>query len=178
MILKYLFFILSFTLFFSCKENSSKVNSEKSKELLINKIKSYENALNKGFSVQASKDSLKMFLQKFVHFFPSEENTAVCLDKLQMIYSGENEYLTAAKYVDTLIKEYPKYSNRALIIESQIANYDIFIKPRDTSKVRFYYELLLNENPDMDSVKKQDIQNRLAKLELSYNEFRQLKDWH
>ena len=27
-------------------------------------------------------------------------------------------------------------------------------------------------------IKKQDIQNRLAKLELSYNEFRQLKDWH
>ena len=178
MILKYFFLILLLTLFYSCKENKSQMNNKNSKELLVNKIKALETDLNKGISIQSNKDSLKMFLQEFVNIFPNEENTAICLDKLQMLYSGENDYLMASKYADTLIKEFPKYSNRALIIESQIANYDIFITPRDTSKVRFYYELLLNENPNMDSLKKQNIQDRLSKLELSYNEFRQLKDWH
>lgn len=178
MILKYSFFIFVLTLLSSCKESKTEVNSKNDKEFLVNKIKSLETDLSKGLSIQANKDSLKLFLQEFVYIFPNEENTAICLDKLQMLYSGENDYLMASKYADTLIKEFPKYSNRALIIESQIANYDIFITPRDTSKVRFYYELLLNENPNMDLSKKQDLKDRLSKLELSYNEFRQLKDWH
>ena len=178
MILRHLFFILSLTLLYSCEENNSEINNKNAKELLVNKIKSLETALSEGISIQANKDSLKIFLQEFVYRFPNEENTAICLDKLQMLYSGENDYVIASKYADTLIKEFPKYTNRILIIESQIANYDIFIQPRDTSKVRYYYNLLLDENPKMDSLKKQNIQKRLSKLELSYNEFRLLKDWH
>ena len=178
MILRHLFFILSLTLFYACEENNSENNNKNTKELLVNKIKSLETALSEGISIQANKDSLKIFLQEFVYRFANEENTAVCLDKLQMLYSGENDYIIASKYADTLIKEFPKYTNRILIIESQIANYDIFIQPRDTSKVRYYYNLLLDENPKMDSLKKQNIQKRLSKLELSYNEFRLLKDWH
>ena len=73
-----------------------------------------------------------------------------------------------------LIKEvmkYPNYINRALVLESQGSTYDIFLQPRDTSKVRYYYELLLKENPKMEKDKREGIKDRLIHIDMNFDEF-------
>jgi hypothetical protein len=51
------------------------------------------------------------------------------------------------------------------LLESLGSSYDVYIVPRDTSKVRYYYELLLKEKT-VKSVKKAEIKARLNYLEL------------
>ena len=58
-----------------------------------------------------------------------------------------------------------------MILESQASNFDIFYEPRDTSKIRYYYTLLLKENPTMNKDKKQGIEMRLKHLNLTFDEY-------
>jgi hypothetical protein len=48
--------------------------------------------------------------------------------------------------------------------------YDIYILPRDTSKVRHYYDLLLKDEK-VDVSKKKDIRARLNHLNLTFDEY-------
>ena len=87
-----------------------------------------------------------------------------------MIYSSTKRYEKSAIYGDTLVLEYPDYINRPLILESMANVYDMYIFPRDTSKVRYYNELLLKENKDISKEKREEIQFKLDNLELTLQE--------
>jgi hypothetical protein len=73
------------------------------------------------------------------------------------------------------LEKFPKYVNRALVLESQGSAYDIFIQPRDTSKVRKYYTMLLEENPKMEKDKAEGIRDRLRHLDMNFDQFIEYK---
>ena len=75
------------------------------------------------------------------------------------------------KYADTLLASYPAYKNRALVLESQGSSYDVFPEIRDTAKVRYYYKLLMNENPKMNREKINGIKERLQHLNLTFDQY-------
>ena len=113
------------------------------------------------------KQELIDLLNDYVAKFPEDVFAPECLSRVHMIYSGEADYKASVEYADRIINDYPDYINRALIIESQAGSYDIWIKPRDTSKVRFYYQMLLDEYPDLPKDKVDDIQARLKNMNLT-----------
>lgn len=92
-----------------------------------------------------SKGILIDSLLTYYRNYPKDTMAPVYLDKAHMLYSGMGDYKSASLYADMILKQYPNYVNRRMIIESQIVNYDIFITPRDPEKVKEYIELLLKE---------------------------------
>jgi hypothetical protein len=66
---------------------------------------------------------------------------------------------------------YPNYKNRALVLESQGSSFDVFPEIRDTAKVRYYYTLLLKENPKMNREKTKGIKERLQHLNLTFDQY-------
>ena len=118
----------------------------------------------------SEKQELIALLNSYVNNYPEDVFAPECLNRIHMIYSSEEDYQTSAEYAERIINDYPDYVNRALIIESQAGSFDIWIKPRDTSKVRYYYEMLLEEYPDLPSEKVEDIKARLKNLNLTIEE--------
>jgi hypothetical protein len=73
-------------------------------------------------------------------------------------------------YGDTLLSKFPTYKNRDFLLESMASSYDVIIEPRDTAKVRKYYNLLLKES-NLSPENRQDIGIRLKHLELDFFEY-------
>ena len=169
---------------YSCggKEEKSATDRPDKKEL-ISKIKYMEDSLK---GLQANLNQTKQIpnltrlelvnrLLDFYHYYPEEPYAAECLDKAHMVYTGMNVYVRAVQYADTLLQKYPDYPNRAIVLESQGSSYDIFIQPRDSAKVRYYYELLLKENPNLDKEKRQGINERLRYNNLNFDQYLEKK---
>ena len=171
----FFFSILFFSFLISCNGNKStkKENSiENLKEIIVQKEDSLSQLQKENKQIPREKHfELIQSLNDFYLTFPNDKYAPVCLDKIQMSYSGLGVYHRAIEYADVLLKKYPKYINRPMILESQASNYDIFQQPRDTVKVRYYYELLLKENPSLNKDKKEGIKMRLQHLNLSFDEY-------
>lgn len=95
-----------------------------------------------------------------------------------MVYSGIGKFDLASNWADTLLANYPKYPNRALVLESQGSTFDAIVEPRDSAKVRKYYTQLLNEFPNLDKEKREGIEKRLRYNKLTFDEYiiLQMKD--
>lgn len=175
--MKFLNILFIFTLLFSSCKNSETNNAknESKKQELLSKISLFEKkGMNSSKGIEKSdRDSLINALNNFYYAFPKDKKTPFCLDKLQMIYSSTEEYEKCSEYLDIIIQNFPKYINRPLIIEAQASNYDIFIQPRDSSKVRLFYNLLLSENPNLAEEKKNNILRRLENNHLNFNQYLQ-----
>lgn len=168
--MKILTLVLVLTILVGCAGKSSTELKAKieAKETSIKKISS---DLKPGQEMPSSeREELETLLTTFTKEFPTDEYAPVCLDKLHMLYSGKGDYERSSEYGDILINDYPLYKNRPLILESMAANYDYFILPRDTIKVKFYNELLLKENPNLPKDKIEGIQFKLDNLNLSMEE--------
>lgn len=169
--------LLATLLVFSCengkKKDEVKVYSKEELKASINEMKDSLETLSKenGKIDNLHRIELINRMVDYYRAFPKDSYSAKCLDETQMIYSMLEAYEYAAAYSDTLIEMYPKYENRALVLESQGANYDNFIHPRDSSKVRKYYSMLVNENPNMDKDKREGVLKRLEKNHLTFDEF-------
>lgn len=168
---------------YSCGSDSSKEGEKPTKEELVSKIKVMEDSLR---GLQANLNTIKQIpnlthfelinrLLDYYHNYPEDTYAAECLDKVHMKYSGMGIHIRAVEYADTLLNKYPDYVNRAMVLESQGSTYDIFIQPRDTGKVRYYYELLLKENPKMEKDKREGIKDRLKHLDMTFDEFIEYK---
>lgn len=168
---------------YSCGNDASKEGEKPTKEELVSNIKVMEDSLR---NLQANINSTKQIpnlthfelinrLLDYYHNYPEETYAAECLDKVHMKYSGMGIHLKAVEYADILLTKYPDYVNRAMVLESQGSTYDIFIQPRDTGKVRYYYELLLKENPKMEKDKREGIKDRLKHLDMTFDEFIEYK---
>lgn len=176
---KYVIFSIVALVGYACSTSSSDEKAKPSKTELKAKIKEMEDSLT---HLQASLSTTKQIpnlthfelinrLLDFYHFYPEDPLSAEYLDKVHMKYSGLNIYEQAVKYADTLLKKYPSYKNRALVLESQGSSFDVFPEIRDTSKVRFYYTLLLKENPRMNAEKRNGIKERLQHLNLTFDQY-------
>ncbi|MBI1836823.1 MAG: hypothetical protein HYR91_06110 [Flavobacteriia bacterium] len=165
----------------SCRGSKSKIsNKDLTIEEVKNRVLAYEDSImtfQKSQKVVPAyfQDSLINALKLFYSKFPEDKSAAKCLDKIQMFYSGNGQVQLAVKYADTLIEKFPKYKNRSLVLESQAANYDMFINPRDTNKVKQYFTMLLKENKSMETDKRKGIELRLRHLELTFEEFIQFQ---
>lgn len=113
-------------------------------------------------------------LVAYYHAFPKDEYAADCLFKVHMKYGELQAHQNAVAYGDTLLNSFPKYKNRDFLLESLGSTYDVYIEPRDTSKVRYYYGLLLKEKT-VKSDKKAEIKLRLKYLYLDLFEYIQLQ---
>ncbi len=167
--------VLFFSILISCTGTDSENNEaeiENLKEIIVQKEDSLSQLQKENKQIPKEKHyELIQSLNDFYLAFPKDKYAPVCLDKIQMSYSGLGVYHRAIEYADILIKKYPKYINRPMILESQASNYDIFQQPRDTLKVRYYYELLLKENSKLNKDKKEGIQMRLQHLNLTFDEY-------
>jgi hypothetical protein len=176
---KLIFAFIALNIFLCACNESSNNNSKPSREQLKTRIKEMEDSINtlqQHLSVIKKIPNLTHFelvnrLLDYYHNYPEDAFAAECLDKVHMKFAGLNIPTKAAEFADTLLLKYPKYANRAMVLESQGSTYDIFILPRDTVKVRYYYELLLKENRDMDKEKRAGIRDRLDHLDMTFDEF-------
>lgn len=116
--------------------------------------------------INSSKQVLVDSLLTYYRNYSKDTLAPVYLDKVHMLYSGMGEYQTASNYADMIIKQYPNYVNRKMVIESQIINYDIFITPRKKEKVQEYIELMLQEATLTDE-ERQEYKARLNNLDKS-----------
>jgi hypothetical protein len=169
---------------FSCGSNDKVAKGDKpTREELKGRIKVMEDSIK---GLQSNLATIKQIpnlthyelinrLLDYYHFYPEDDYAAECLDKIHMKYTGLNIPSKAAEYADTLLQKYPRYPNRALVLESQGSTFDAFLQPRDTSKVRYYYELLLRENPSMNKQKRKEIKERLNHLSLSFDQYIEFK---
>lgn len=182
-----LFLVISLMLISSCADGKDKqVNSSKSvasKAEMKTSIKNMEDTLKMMQSKKQPIENLHRLelinrLRLFYETYPKDEYSATCLDNIHMIYSGMGVHDLSIAYADTLLEKYPKYANRAMILESQGSNYDIFSSPRDSTKVRYYYTKLLKEFPKLDKEKRQGIIDRLSQNHLTFDEFinKKIKD--
>lgn len=177
--IKFLFGITLFALLVlnACgSDNSNGGATKPSKETLKKSISSLEDSLSKMQKKGEKIENLYRIelinrLLAFYRNYPKDDFSAQCLDKTQMIYSNLEAPEYAIAYCDTLIELYPKYENRALILESQGANYDVFVTPRDSAMVRKYYTMLLNEYPEIEKDKREGILKRLKNNHLSFDEY-------
>lgn len=169
-----IFTFLSFLFLVSCGESPE---HKTKKENLREGITAYEDSLanlQKDPQKAAKITSLAQIelinrLLAYSRAFPADTFSADCLFKTHMIYEHLRAPREARAYGDTLLQRFPNYKNRILVIESMGSSYDIN-EPRDTAMVRKYYNLLLKE-PKMPAQKKKDIKARLAKLDLTFEQY-------
>lgn len=170
--MKYIFSIALITFLFACGSNTDQLSVETLKEKITQKEDSLKMLQENGQPIPQTKHyELIESLLQFYYTHPKDPYAPVCLDKVQMVYSGLGVYFKAVQYADTLIINYPKYINRPLVLESQASNYDYFFEPRDTNKIKYYNELLLKENPTMDKEKRAGIEMKLQHLALGMEEY-------
>ena len=167
-------FLFSILLFAACQTNTTEPTQQES---LRERITSFEDSLaklQKDPKKAAQITSLTQIelinrLTAYSRKYPKDAFSADCLFKTHMIYENLRAPQEARAYADTLLERFPDYKNRKLLLESLASSYDINT-PRDTAKVRYYFELLLKE-PGLKTQQKKDIKSRLAHLDLTFEEY-------
>jgi len=166
-------------LLFSCV-NNPKVD-EKSREALKTKITQMEDSISalqkKSSEPLPNLTSIELInrLTAYYTAFPKDDYSADCLFKLHMKFSELNAHEKALEYGDTLLQVFPNYKNKDFILESMASTYDVLIEPRDTSKIRYYYSLLLKEK-NLPKEKREDIVNRLKYIDLDFFSYIEMKE--
>lgn len=162
----------------ACSNNDSANSADQiksgsmSSEGLKNAIKQMEDSIvtmqktNKNIPSLAQIELINR-LKLFYQAFPTDKYAADCLFKIHIKYSDLNSQKNAMAYGDTLLKNFPNYSNRDFLLESMGSSYDVVIEPRDTSKVRYYYTMLLKEGA-ISAAKREDLKLRLKYIKLDF----------
>jgi hypothetical protein len=172
--------IILFSMIYSCGDNSQK--AELTREDYKSKIEQMEDSIaeiQKDPIAAAKMPSLTNIelinrLVAYYQAFPKDDYAADCLFKIHMKYGELQAHQNAVAYGDTLLNSFPKYKNRDFLLESIGSSYDLYIEPRDTSKIRYYYQLLLKENT-IKNDKKEEIKARLDYLNLDFFEYIQFQ---
>lgn len=162
----------------ACSNNDSANSADQikggsmSNEGLKNAIKQMEDSIvtmqktNKNIPSLAQIELINR-LKLFYQAFPTDKYAADCLFKIHIKYSDLNSQKNAMAYGDTLLKNFPNYSNRDFLLESMGSSYDVVIEPRDTTKVRYYYTMLLKEGA-ISAAKREDLKLRLKYIKLDF----------
>lgn len=174
--------LMLLSLMYSCKDSNATASETKplTKESLRASIKEMEDSLSNssnstlsGAAYNLSQLELINRLTAYYRNYPDDPYSADCLFKVQMVYSGLNAHRKSIAYGDTLLKKFPSYKNKYLVIESNIAALDVFLEPRDTAMIRTYYTMLLSDH-EYPKTKKAEINRRLKFLYLSIFDYANL----
>lgn len=177
-----LYFVLGLFLFASCKDQSTQngesvVKTDVSLEELKADLKRFEDSLkssSKGGSMDFDEETAVRYAEKCLlikNRFPKSEEAPALMNKAHVIFSSVGLYQRSVLVADSLIIMYPMYEKRAMVLESLASSYDIFIVPRRKEKVKKYYEMLLAENPKMNSEQRHMIEQRLKWIDLPFEEY-------
>jgi hypothetical protein len=102
--------------------------------------------------------------------FPKTKEAPRYLDKAHVIFASLGMHQRSVLLADTLIRNYPLYKNRPMVLESLATAYDIFLRPRNKEKVKMYYEMLLKEGTNLPAEQRENITFRLKNIDLSFEE--------
>lgn len=165
----------------ACSENKKTgENSEKPElEALKERVSAYEDSLSKGTAkMDAGQTQCVYYAEMCLDVpknYPESKEAPAYMDRAHMIFSSCNLHRRAVITAEELIREYPSYKNRQMVLISLATAYDIFILPRNKDKVRYYYEQLLKENPDMPKEEREGYEFRLKYIDLSHEELIELQ---
>lgn len=120
--------------------------------------------------LKQSSEELMGYLLEFYHAYPKDKYSAECVTKVHMLHSALGNVEESVAYGDTLLNEFPKYENRAQVIESQIQSYEMLIKPRNVEKIKKYLKLWLAENKKAPKDKIEDMEYHLKFVDMSLEE--------
>ena len=104
------------------------------------------------------------------HQFPDSKETPASMDKAHIIFASLGMHARSVAVGDTLIRMYPTYKNRPMVLQSMASAYDLFLQPRRKDKVLFYYNLLLKENPGLPKDQREMIENRIKYIDLTFEQ--------
>lgn len=142
-------------------------------ETLIESVRQFEDSLKTNTVDPANSAITVKYADKCLlvyRSFPKSAEAPKYLDKAHIILSGAGLHGLAVQYADTLIRKYPNYKNRLMVLQSLASAYDLFIMPRKKELVEKYYKLLLKENPNLPKEERETIQYRLDNIDLTFDE--------
>jgi tetratricopeptide (TPR) repeat protein len=103
----------------------------------------------------------------FYHFYPKDEFSAECLDKVHQLYIQQKLYVKSVEIADTLLAEFPKYKAKKDVLYSVATTYDFMLN--DMVKAKKYYEKILLI-PKLDKETKENISTRIKLMGMSLDE--------
>lgn len=167
----------------SCKSQVANTPERLTKQELKTQIKQTDDSLKIVYAAfmkdpnqlvpQEMLEKAKSQNLQYYRMFPKDAFAAECLDKYQQLLTNDKNYRQAVLYADTLIQQYPKYQKRASVLLGLGSTYDMLL--RDSSQVRKYYTMLLNEYPKLDVDTREQLEFRLAHLDLTFDEMIELQ---
>ena len=149
-------------------------NGKPTLEQLTADLKSYEDSLKKDDAVWMKQEVAVEYADKCLEIansFPKSDVAPKLMDKAHIILSSVGLYQRSVMIAETLVRKYPTYKNRQMVLESLASSYDIFIQPRKKEMVKQYYEMLLRDYPKMPEEQKKQIENRLKHVDLSFEDY-------
>ena len=171
--LKLVFTVGMLSVLVACGGNSTDKKAEKpTKEQLVQEVKSFEDSIKKRLVPEGNK-TVMAYSDKCLAVYrnyPKSKEAPAYLDKAHIILSGSGYHNLAVLYADTLIRKYPLYDNRPMVLQSLASAYDMFIIPRKKELVIKYYKLLLKENPKMPKEERENIEFRLKHIDKTFDE--------
>ena len=154
--------------------SSDEANDLRKKKEITKDIKAAENKVAEASKQNAGTEEfteatqeLMVYLLEFYHSYPKDSYAPECVTKVHMLHSALGNTMKAVAYGDTLLNQYPKYENRAQVIESQIQAYEMMIEPRDVTKIKGYLEMWLAENKKASKQKIEDMEYHLKYVGMS-----------
>lgn len=103
----------------------------------------------------------------FYHYYPKDEFSAECLDKVHQLYIQQKLYVKSVEIADTLLAEFPKYKGKKDILYSIATTYDFMLN--DTVNAKKYYEKML-AIPKLDKETRENIAARINLIGMSLDE--------
>jgi hypothetical protein len=166
--------MLLFWVNYSCTSQNSPEKKLVKKDLKqeLSALKAYEKQLKKDQAMSTEK--AVEYADKCLavaHNYPKSTEAPQLMNKAHIILSSVGLYQRSVLLADSIIIMYPMYEKRSMVLESLASSYDVFIIPRDKEKVKKYYEMLLTESKNMDTEKRQSIENRLKHINLTFEEY-------
>lgn len=171
-------FALVGILLFSCSnEETKKTSNVPTKEYLKGEINKMNDSLQIMYKKMMEEPGYKFpylaineavyYHLQYYKFYPKDNYSAECLDKVQQLYLQKKAYELSLKYTDTLLLKYPNYKGRPNLLLNAGSTGEIL---QDTSIIRKYYTQLLTENPKLNPETKQMVTFRLKHLDLTFDQ--------
>jgi hypothetical protein len=170
--------VLSFALFVESCGGPAKTDKKTELKTSIKQMEDSIMAIQKD-PIQAAKmpslTNIELINRLLAYYqaYPKDSFSADCLFKVHIKYSDLQAYENSVAYGDTLLQLFPNYANKDFLLESLASTHDVLIEPRDSEKVKFYYELLLKEK--IKAMKRKDIENRLKHIDMDFFEYSQFQ---
>jgi hypothetical protein len=103
----------------------------------------------------------------FYHYYPKDEFSAECLDKVHQLYIQQKLYVKSVEIADTLLAKFPKYKGKKDVLYSVATTYDFMLN--DAVNAKKYYEKIL-AMPKIDKETKENISTRIKLMGMSLDE--------